>query len=278
MNYVRTRGLVFATTILLLAFVSSPVFAVVKINQSKAEAGGVTSGDSAGFPVTISVAGSYQLTGNLTVAGANKTAIDVTAEDVTINLNGYSITGPTVCTGSGSSISCTPTGTGRGINGTGITVFNGTVRGMGETGIQCGTCSVTNVHATNNGGNGIYVNNGIISGSRADYNGQEGFDLNGGTISGSTAMWNGLYGLWVGSGVAQGNTLNSNGSAGIYANFNATILNNMISYNEGYGVSFSACSSGFGSNVINNNTLGEISGCGTLQIGTNICGGDTTCP
>lgn len=38
---------------------------VILINQSRALAGGVTSGDTPGFPVTISQAGSYPLTGNL---------------------------------------------------------------------------------------------------------------------------------------------------------------------------------------------------------------------
>jgi len=38
---------------------------VIEINQAKAKAGAVTAGDTPGFPVTISAAGSYRLTGDL---------------------------------------------------------------------------------------------------------------------------------------------------------------------------------------------------------------------
>src|SRR5712692_4005736 len=81
---------------------------VVLIDQNRALAGGVTPGDAPGFPVTISVPGSYRLSGNLTVPDANTTAIQVTADNVTLDLNGFSIIGPTVCVGT----SCSPTGTG----------------------------------------------------------------------------------------------------------------------------------------------------------------------
>src|SRR6266567_2659981 len=88
---------------------------VVLINQSSALAGNVTPGDAPGFPVTISVAGSYRLSGNLTVPDANTTAIEITADDVTIDLNGFSIIGPTVCSGGPPVTSCSPTGSGAGI-------------------------------------------------------------------------------------------------------------------------------------------------------------------
>src|SRR5438093_8400021 len=93
-------------TILVAAAV--PVYAldgVVLINQNAALAGNVTPGDTPGFPVTISVTGSYKLSGNLTVPDANTTAILINADDVTIDLNGFSIIGPTVC----GELSC-PTG------------------------------------------------------------------------------------------------------------------------------------------------------------------------
>src|SRR2546421_5801594 len=72
---------------------------VVLINQNAALAGNVTPGDAPGFPVTISVSGSYRLSGNLVVPDANTTAVEITAADVTIDLNGFSVIGPTVCTG-----------------------------------------------------------------------------------------------------------------------------------------------------------------------------------
>src|SRR5690242_21281609 len=84
---------------------------VVLINQNTALAGNVTPGDTPGFPVTIAAPGSYKLSGNLTVPDANTTAIQITADNVTIDLNGFSIIGPVVCSGFPVT-SCTTTGSG----------------------------------------------------------------------------------------------------------------------------------------------------------------------
>src|SRR5438067_8861679 len=81
--------------------VALPLYAVdgvVLINQNAALAGNVTPGDTPGFPVTISLPGSYKLSSNLVVPDANTTAIEIVADDVKLDLNGFSIIGPTVCT------------------------------------------------------------------------------------------------------------------------------------------------------------------------------------
>lgn len=41
---------------------------VIEINQHAAVAGDITAGDTAGFPVTLSVEGGYRLTSNLAVS------------------------------------------------------------------------------------------------------------------------------------------------------------------------------------------------------------------
>src|SRR5436190_8539455 len=89
---------------------------VIEINQKAALAGGVTAGDAPGFPVTIDASGSYRLTGNLSV-DHKTTAIQVTAAaaDVEIDLNGFSILGPTTCTAP-PTVACSPLGSGRGID------------------------------------------------------------------------------------------------------------------------------------------------------------------
>ena len=91
---------------------------VVEINQAKALAGGVTAGDTAGFPVTLFANGSYVLTSDLDLAtpGAapNTHAIVVNAGNVTIDLNGFSIFGSTQC-GPPHPVVCTTFGTGNGI-------------------------------------------------------------------------------------------------------------------------------------------------------------------
>src|SRR3954463_6674651 len=70
---------------------------IVLIDQNRAIAGNVTPGDDPGFPVTISKPGSYRLAGNLTVPGADTSAIVITADAVTLDLNGFSIAGPLLC-------------------------------------------------------------------------------------------------------------------------------------------------------------------------------------
>jgi len=65
---------------------------VREINQSCA-AVGCWPGDSPGLPVEIVETGSYRLTGGLLI-DANTTAIVVTADNVSIDLNGFTIRGP----------------------------------------------------------------------------------------------------------------------------------------------------------------------------------------
>jgi hypothetical protein len=75
-------------------FLAAPAAAVdgeVLINQAEVNAGGIGPGDGAGFPATLSRSGRYKLTGNLKVP-AGKNGIVVTAHDVTIDLNGFTIT------------------------------------------------------------------------------------------------------------------------------------------------------------------------------------------
>jgi len=82
---------------------------VVLINQSKVIAAG-------GFPYHITSPGSYRLAGNLTAAGTD--GIDVAATPVSIDLNGFSISGST---GSGNGVN--------GVTGSGtLAVANGTIR------------------------------------------------------------------------------------------------------------------------------------------------------
>src|ERR1700729_54043 len=84
-----------------LLFVASAlsyaVDGVVLIDQNHALAGNVTPGDAPGFPITISQPGSYKLAGNLTIGDKDTGAIEITANDVTIDLGGFSITGPITC-------------------------------------------------------------------------------------------------------------------------------------------------------------------------------------
>ncbi len=113
---------------------------VTIINQETATPGG--------FPILITEKGSYQLMSNLQVPDENTTAIEITADDVTLDLNGFGIYGNHLA------------GTGIGIKSTGqnTTVTTGTVRGMGNIGIWLSTRSrVTNITASFNGDDGIKI-------------------------------------------------------------------------------------------------------------------------
>ena len=109
----RSIPSIISTCALLICVDARAVDGVVLIDQNKALAGNVTPGDAPGFPVTISRSGSYRLSGDLTVPDAATTAVDVTntAADVSIDLNGFSISGPVVCVGSSAGnppTSCAP--------------------------------------------------------------------------------------------------------------------------------------------------------------------------
>jgi len=134
---------------------------VAEINHVRALQGGVTAGDAAGYPVTLSESGSYLLTGNLTLPDQNTDGIEVTADDVSIDLNGFAIEGPVTCTGEPVS-SCSAQGNGDGIDGytsqaENVSVRNGSIRGAGNEGISLRSHSeVENVRVSQNGNFGIY--------------------------------------------------------------------------------------------------------------------------
>jgi hypothetical protein len=213
--------------------VTLAVDGVVLISQSSALAGSVTPGDTPGFPVTISVPGSYRLSSNLTAPDANTDAIDITASHVTIDLNGFSIIGPTVC--SLNQNTCSPNnGSGVGISGysntSNIAVLNGDIHGMGSQGIiLLGFGRVENVHVSSNGYAGISVGEGSkVSSCVVSNNGSDGISaLPGAVISGNTTNHNrndGIIALC--PSLIEGNTANSNGVNIITTGSGCVLANN----------------------------------------------------
>jgi len=197
---------------------SAPAFAVdgqILINQSTVMAGG-------GFPYKISQPGSYKLSGNLVVAAASTDGIDILSSNVTIDLNGFTISGPVTCTGSGSFISCGAS-TGKGISGgaiQNITVRNGTVVGFG-TGISLNGGAfvegtnylVEEIHASGNQGEGIVAARGVVRRNTASLNGGDGINAVNSTVTENVACDNGAYGLVSQFGMFGSNTFERNGVA-----------------------------------------------------------------
>jgi hypothetical protein len=246
-----------------LAAISSSLYAVdgiVLIDQNRALAGNVTPGDAPGFPVTISQSGSHRLSGSLTVADINTTAIQITADNVTLDLNGFSIIGPVVCTNHPTT--CPAPGKGIGVRADadqtfgprGVRVLNGSVRGMSQTGIlMTGDGSfVERVTADGNARGGMVVAGTVIE-SAGSQNGAFGIfaitvrdctsvqnlgdgivlDGSGGVGTGNISSFNGGRGMLVPNGTATGNTVVRNNSFGISTTCPSTIVGNTIVSNGG---------------------------------------------
>ena len=256
MHIKTLRMLVPSALLLAVAGNASAVDGVVLIDQNRVFTGSVTPGDAPGFPVTISLRGSYRLSSNLTVPDANTDAIVVSASDVTIDLNGFSIVGPVVCSGGDFNqppLSCTGTGSGRGINGfSHLTVTNGTVRGMGGIGVLAGeNCRIDKVHVISNGATGMSTLNGCV-------------------LTDNVAMRNGDNGIFNQRGTLIGNTAVANADAGITCTNTCQISKSSVSFNGGPGIA-----SGGGS-VIANSSATFNGGSGIAAIGGAVIGNTVT--
>jgi len=195
----------------LLAFAPAAlaVDGIVLINQSTIT-NGLTGCPTGGhFPIVICQSGSYRLSGNVTVPDANTSAIQINADNVTLDLNGFSILGPVGC--GGNPVTCTQgsaaaVGIGNLFGSSYITVSNGTIRGLGGYGILLSGTGILieRVKAANNGIDGINVggtSDTIITLCHANANGRSGF-VGGGTLSNSSAINNGADGItWYGGTV-----------------------------------------------------------------------------
>ena len=229
-----TRASAGALALALVALTSSAAHAAVTlIDQKIALAGKVTAGDAPGFPVTISEPGSYRLNSNLVITDASLTVIDITANDVTLDLNGFSIIGPNSCTGT--PVQCTIPGGGIGIKAAfattvspaNVRVMNGTVRGMGSHGIRMmgDNTTVEKVQSVSNGGPGIVVGQGAIIDSYASQNGS-GAAVVGLIVRGTVSTKN-VFGIFIRpGGVGTGNSALSNAATGFSAQCPAVVVGN----------------------------------------------------
>jgi hypothetical protein len=187
-----------------------PAFAVdgvVLINQASVMAAG-------GFPFKLTEPGSYKLSGNLVVP-ANTTGIEIDAVDVTLDLNGFTISGPIVCDSTGHN--CTQGGGSGQIAGVrsvaaGSTIRNGHVRGFnrGVQGFITGYL-VEDIHAISNAQAGIEVTQGVVR--RNNASGNQGFGINciDCVVMENIIASNGNSGLVMGRGTFGSNSIARNG-------------------------------------------------------------------
>jgi hypothetical protein len=171
------------------------------------------------FPIILNSTASYVLTSNLMVPDPNVNAITISADNVTLDLNGHALIGP----GSG-------TGTGiYAIDKKNITVRNGTIRGFGYEGIYIHGSTANNrvkdISAYDNGRNGIEVLYATITNCTSSSNGALGIKATYSTITGCMAYDNsGLEGIWGKYSTINSCTAISNEHNGI-GGYNSTVTN-----------------------------------------------------
>lgn len=215
----------------LLCTLSGPAAAQgeILLTHQKALAGNVTPGDPPGYPIVLTLPGSYKFSGNVHPS-ANTIGIQIGSPNVTIDLNGFQLHGSTTAL--------------YGIAGAaaGVTIRNGTVTGFDYDGIY---------------GTGVYW---IIENMRVVGNGEDGIEVAASSqILRSTVAANGDGGIVCGVGChVEGNVVQENGGYGVSIN-RGTVLGNTIVGNDSYGI-ISTTGAGFGNNTValNNENMTQV--------------------
>ncbi|MFC1857041.1 right-handed parallel beta-helix repeat-containing protein [Thermodesulfobacteriota bacterium] len=224
------------------------------------------------LPFTISSSGSYYLTGDLNTTDKG---ITINADNVTIDLMGYSLIGP----GSGEEY---------GINfmeKSNIEIRNGTIRNFGRAGIyepstgSGGKHRVIGVRVLSNGSYGGIIlaspgclvkdclvcdnqGNGIvtygystITGNNVSYNQQDGISVNNyNTVTGNNSFYNQGNGITALQGsTITGNTTSRNQQCGILAGVGSTVMGNTADFNQQSGIWADGYGIVIGNSASNNN-------------------------
>lgn len=209
------------------------------------------------LPYTINQPGSYYFTQNLSHTDRYTNAIEVNADNVTIDLAGYSLIGPSAASGTSNGIYMNERRN--------VEIRNGTITNFGNNGIyevndvQASGHRVIAIRATSNGGHGILLwgSNHIVRDCTATFNClaiSSGFGAItcGGLsmVTANVASYNGIVGIMTGSGcMICDNTVSSN-YVGILPWFGCSVVNNTVSYNDTEGVKVTQ-----NGNLIKGNTL-----------------------
>jgi hypothetical protein len=266
---------------------------VGEINQACVSTG-CFAGDAPGFPVTLSLPGSYLLTSNLRVTTTAHTfpLVEIDAPDVTLDLGGFQLS----C--SRPTLPASPCSVGGSAEGNGIhsdqentTVRNGSVRGMANQGLRLNhRALVENVRAIANGGDGIQA--GIatrVSGCLTMGNGGRGIFVSAlSNVSENVSTDNGSDGFAVGSSsTVSHNTAGDNGGLGfelgstngVATQVGGLAAHNTASSNAGLGMRLEPVW-GYRGNVLTNNNGGNANpqASSGINLGQNVCGTDAICP
>jgi len=202
---------------MLISIISAPLYAYEVDSQI---------GQPLPATLIIDQPGNYILVNNITVSTSRTYGIEIRSNDVTLDLHGYTLSGPG---GSGIGIYVSQKDN--------VDIINGTVQGF-----SCGISlsgtnhQVSNVRAYNNSSCGIKAESSIINHCRANSNGSEGIKADSSTIINCTANSNGSQGLRVSSSTITNCVASSNGSHGLYAVNKCRLERNTLIGNGGYGL------------------------------------------
>jgi len=206
-----------------------------------------------GLPFVITEPGSYYFTGNLVFTEEEGNAITIEASNVTLDLMGFTLSSTSSVTGSGIVLPLGVVGVNQHIairNGTIVgsttvsksgspatwsvnpsgfnySIYNFTgyakfkdlmISGARKDGLYSYySCSVENVHSTQNGENGISISSGRVTKSTTIANGGIGIFAPSGSVSSSFSSDNGGGGISTPSGNVSSSISSGNGGTGISA-------------------------------------------------------------
>ncbi len=230
-----------AIVCLVLLLAAAPALAVtnqdgqVLITQAAVNAGNVTPGDTPGFPVTISVGGSYRLASNLVVTTAVN-GIEVRANEVSIDMGGFTLAGS-------------------GVGRNGIASFNrtlrvqgGNVRGFAFDGVRsiAPNLTILEMVISTNGRYGVFADPSSTTAGISAY----------AAVSSSSITANQNHGINCGEHCrVESNLISGNGGNGIYfAGGGGLALGNVVTENLYQGIYFfSDKPGGAGNNTLTEN-------------------------
>jgi hypothetical protein len=231
-------------------------------------------------PYIISSPGMYYLNGNLTSTSTTQSGIFISANDVTLDLMGYCLTGPGKTSGAGIS----------GIDtlANNVEIRNGTVKSFGRHGIygsggigirliglrvsdmgDSGAWLVGYDHLVigcslfNNTYFGAAIAHGILKGNHAYNNGGQGLNAgDGSTISGNVCRYNVNIGIYASAGcTVVDNTVMNSGQIGLNTYDGCTVMRNTSRGNSGAGIA-----TGNNCLITNNTTQGLTFGSGSNSL------------
>ncbi len=278
MRRICQPALVLAAAVALLgAHRALAVDGVIEISHDRALVGGVTPGDAPGYPVTLSVSGSYVLTSDLKPRTSG--GIEITADRVTLDLNGFRVRcfslqfppPPERCGGA---------------NGVGIStgdyavIRGGVVDGFPGIGIMTGEGNRLEDLRVESNGDGILMGRGSsLDRSVVAVNAGDGvralLEADAIAVRNSQIVQNGR-GIVLRGGIASGNLVLGNLQEGIETEGLGglsvrapLIVDNQISKNA-VGIRFNT-PAGWGRNALSSNLTDVIFGTAPTRLAPNLC-------